>query len=236
MGNKIKSCMPYIKDICGMKIEDFHAYGFSHTTEDNREFFFMDNNADVLAVAHLDTVQSENFCEFDAKTNRILSPVLDDRLGAFVLLEYFLQDLDYDVLLTVDEEKGQSTARHFNLGKKYNWMFSFDRRGNDVVMYQYDTPEMRELLAKHNFETGKGSYSDICELEHLGCKGFNFGIGYQNAHSLNAYADVDDVYNNVEKFRKFYEANRHTHFMHKATGPLNPGSAKSNAITIVFDD
>lgn len=232
----MKRYLPFLQYICGMKIEDFRAFGFSHTTEDNRQFFFMDNNASVLAVAHLDTVQTENFCEFDANTNRILSPVLDDRLGAFLLLEYFLQDLDYDVLLTVDEEKGKSTARHFNLGKKYNWVFSFDRRGNDVVMYQYDSPELRNLLSKHNYETGRGSYSDICELEHLGCKGFNFGVGYQNAHSLDAYANIDDVYNNAEKFRQFYKANSNTHFPYKAVKPLNPGSAKSNAVTFILKD
>ncbi len=234
--NNLKSYLPYLKHICGMKIDDFRAYGISYTTGDNRKFFFMDNEADILAVAHLDTVQRKNFCKYDSKTKRILSPVLDDRLGAFIILEYLLRDLDYDVLLTVDEEECISTARHFNLGKKYKWMFSFDHRGNNVELLQYDSPEMRALLAKHNFQTDSGSYSDLYELEHLGCKGFNFGVGYHNQHSLDAYANIDDVYNNVEKFRKFYEANKNTHFVHKAKYPLYPGCAKSNAITIVLDD
>ena len=115
-------------------------------------------------------------------------------------------------------------------------MFSFDRRGNDVVMYQYDSPQMRNLLTKHDYEIGRGSYSDICELEHLRCKGFNFGVGYQNAHSLNAYVDVNDVYNNAEKFRQFYNVNRNTHFSHKASIPLNPGSATTNTITFILND
>jgi len=236
MGNQIKSYLPYLQDICKMKIDDFQAYGFEYITEDNRKFFFMDNHADILTVAHLDTVQSENFCKYDSKTDRILSPVLDDRLGAFVLLEYLMQDLDFDVLLTIDEEKGKSTARHFNIGKKYNWMLSFDRKGNDVVMYRYDSPEMRELLTKSGFEIGIGSYSDICELEHLGCKGFNFGVGYQNGHSIDAYADVKDVYNNVEKFKKFYNDNKHKHFKHTATRKLSPGSAECNAVTYIIED
>jgi len=132
-------------NIIAMDIDEFCAYGFSHATEDNRKFYFMDNEADILAVAHLDTVQQTVKFSMDKKNGLIHSPQLDDRLGAYIILEHLLRDMNYDVLLTIDEEKGRSTARSFNNGKKYNWMFSFDRRGTDAVMYQYESPEMIEV-------------------------------------------------------------------------------------------
>ena len=133
-------------EIVAMDINEFQAYGFEYKTEDGRKFFFMDNHAPVLAVAHLDTVINDISFSVNKKRKRMYSPMFDDRLGAYIILEHLLRELNYDVLLTVDEEIGKSTANSFNIGKEYNWIFSFDRKGSDVVMYQYDSPEMRKLL------------------------------------------------------------------------------------------
>lgn len=234
--NKIKNNIDMLANIIFMNIDEFRAYGFTHITEDNRKFYFMNNDADILAVAHLDTVQPEHTFKFFGIDNIIKSSMLDDRLGVYVILEHLLQDLNYDVLLTVDEEIGKSTARSFNLGKDYKWMFSFDRKGTDVVMYNYETPETVSLLSKYGFKIGKGTYSDICELEHLRCKGFNFGTGYYNAHSTQGYAELDELAENIVKFRKFYEDYKSIKLHHKPLKMKKSGSAVSQAITIKLTD
>jgi hypothetical protein len=179
----------------------------------------------------------EDICEYDKRKKTIHSGVLDDRLGAFILSEYLMRELDFDLLLTVGEEQHRSTAKFFNPeGKKYKWVFSFDRRGNDVVMYDYESPEMVKLLEKYGYEINRGSYSDICELEHLGCKAFNFGIGYQKAHSKDCYANVDDILNNVERFKRFYADNKDRHFPHVPSRPVKPGKATGTQRTYILTD
>lgn len=227
----IKSDINMISNIAFMGIDEFRAYGFIYKTEDNRKFYFMDNRADILAVAHLDTVQPEPAFKYFAQDNVIKSSVLDDRLGVYLILEHLMQDLDYDVLLTKDEEIGKSTARSFNIGKNYNWIFSFDRKGTDVVMYNYESPEMISLLSKYGFKAGKGTYSDICELEHLGCKGFNFGTGYYNAHSKQGYARLDELARNIVKFREFYNENKDIKLPHRRKSLKKPGNAEAQIIT-----
>ncbi|MCP6726064.1 hypothetical protein NL526_28810, partial [Klebsiella pneumoniae] len=68
----------------------------------------------------------------------------DDRLGLYYIMEILPSlGINVDVLLTTDEEIGQSSASEFKKaeGKQYNWMFMFDRHGyGNVVMYQYETP------------------------------------------------------------------------------------------------
>ena len=233
---RIEGNIDMLVNIIVMEIDDFKAYGFQHITEDNRQFFFADNHADVLAIAHLDTVQKEASFSYDKKDGMIYSSFMDDRLGAYILLEHLQSELKYDILLTVDEERGKSTARSFNPDKKYKWMFSFDRKGTEVVMYQYETSGLVKELDKYGFITGLGSYSDICELEHLGCKGFNFGTGYQKGHFENGYAILNETAENIIKFRNFYNANAGKHFPHKATRKLNPGSATTTAVTYILTD
>jgi len=61
-----------------------------HTKEmiKSNECIYMDNNSDILGVAHLDTVfdtsKTANF--YFENDNYIFSPKLDDRAGVFALL------------------------------------------------------------------------------------------------------------------------------------------------------
>ncbi len=233
---RIENNIDMLVNIIAMDIDEFEAYGFRHITEDNRQFFFADYHGDVLAVAHLDTVQKEPTFSHKKQDNTIYSSFLDDRLGAFIILEHLQKELKFDILLTVDEEQGRSTARSFNPDKKYNWMFSFDRKGTDTVLYQYETPELVTELSRFGLTTGKGTYSDICELEHLGCKGFNIGTGYYKGHFEDGYANLNETAENIIKFRNFYYANSGKHFPHKSTRKLNPGSATTTAVTYVLTD
>lgn len=200
--------------ILSMKEENFWKLGF----QQHNGNWFKDRGADILAVAHLDSVQPFTHVKFLKLRNqtRVYCPTLDDRLGAYMII-HELADLPYDILLTTNEEKCMSTAAQFIPPRQYNWMFEFDRGGFDVVMYNYGSIEMEKLLEAENFEVGFGSYTDICELYNLNCKGFNFGVGYYDYHSRNAYANLTGLAIQAKKFRSFFEKHKDTHFPHDNT-------------------
>lgn len=202
-----------LADICVMK--DFSDYAERHDLSDGidghkRFYYYKDNGSDILAVAHLDSVQADGSCQIIDTAAGLLavSGTLDDRLGAYVILELLPRlGVECDILLTTDEEICQSTAEDFWPDKKYHWMFSFDRGGTDVVMYEYETPDLCDLVEEAGARVGQGSFSDICQLEHLDCAGFNWGVGYQDYHSTRAHAWLDDTFRMVARFVKFYNAN-----------------------------
>lgn len=181
-----------------------------------RFYYYQDNGSDVLAVAHLDSVQEDGTCKVVETSAGLLavSGTLDDRLGVYVILELLPRlGVTCDWLLTTDEEMGQSTAEDFaedqrgDGGKDYNWMFQFDRGGTDVVMYDYETPDLVALVEDSGARVGMGSFSDICMLENLGCVGLNWGVGYQDYHGPRAHAWLEDTFRMVGSFLRFYEAN-----------------------------
>lgn len=178
-----------------------------------RFFYYRDNGADVLAVAHLDSVQADGTCTV-LQTNAgplAVSGALDDRLGVYVILELLPRlGVTVDWLLTTDEELGDSTAAEFATDKPYNWMFQFDRGGTDVVMYDYETPDLVKLVEATGARVGMGSFSDICMLEHLGCAGFNWGVGYRDYHSPRSHAWLEDTFQMVSRFMRFHTANAET--------------------------
>jgi hypothetical protein len=181
---------------------------------------FIDRGGSVLGIAHLDTVVKERDVNYLKIKNKelVMSGALDDRLGAYVLLD-LLPELGVvcDVLLTDGEESGHSTAEFFTppKGKDYHWLFQFDRRGTDVVMYSYETDEMKKLLADEGFEVGVGSFSDIGKMEDLGVKAFNFGVGYHSEHSDFCYAELLDTLAQAQKFARFYHKHHATKLVHE---------------------
>lgn len=205
--------------------DDFTPYGFTRTTLDphpsgrERFYWYRDGGpgATVLAVAHLDTVQDDRTCQITDTASGLLatSGALDDRLGAYIILD-LLPSLGIvcDVLLTTDEESGQSTASDYDPPKDYNWVIQFDRGGTDVVAYQYETDDLTTRVRASGARMGQGSYSDICELEHLGVVGLNWGTGYQDYHSPRSHAWLDDTFRCVSKFARFYRANQGTPIPH----------------------
>lgn len=190
----------------------------------DRFFYYQDNGSPILAVAHLDHVQADPTCAVveTADGPLALSGALDDRLGAYVILELLpALGVRVDWLLTTNEEMGDSTAQDFFPDhKQYNWMIEFDRGGTDVVMYQYESPETRELVKAVNARVGVGSYSDIADLDHLGCVGFNWGVGYQDYHSKRSHAFLNDTFEMVAKFLRFYQLNADVHLPYSEGLPL----------------
>ena len=199
-----------MRKVCSSKPSQLaKKYGLEEQKTPGGSAWFKDNGASVLAIAHLDSRQP--FLHFDVARLKpdtlIYCPTLDDRLGAYIILDWLqAADIKVDILLTDHEEKGRSTAGDFQFpaGKKYNWMFSFDRMGTDVVMYNYRDSLTASMLEKHGWKVGYGSYSCISELEDLGIKGFNFGTGYYNYHSEYAYASRNDIIANLRRFQNFY--------------------------------
>lgn len=215
-----------LRRICTMSETDFAAYGQvtdlgstrialpkgifgrNRYRDEPRFYVHQDNGADILGVAHLDSVQGQRFCSFYNSNMGpvVASPTLDDRLGVYVIAELLpALGVKCDWLLTVGEESCSSTAGEFGTDKQYNWIFSFDRRGTDVVMYDYETAENRERLSEVGAPVGEGSYSDICDLAHLGVAGFNWGVGYRDYHSSDAWAPLNETFLQVGRFLSFHE-------------------------------
>lgn len=211
-----------LEAICAMREDEFSAYGkrYALPTDDSRFFFYQDNKSPILAVAHLDSVQKDQSCsvvELKTGAKIVFSPVLDDRLGVWVIVDLLPKlGLRTDILLTTGEEKGRSTAELYEpKHREYNWMFQFDRKESDVVMYHYDNAERRAMLKGVGADPGWGSFSDICELGHLKVAGFNWGVGYQDYHSSRAYAWLDDTFNQVARFVRFYQLYKRQKMVHE---------------------
>lgn len=200
---------------CLSPIEDFKVEGDVVTTS-NGIYIYKDNNAKVLAVAHLDSVQKSKHFRVREKKGIVYSPQLDDRAGVYTILDLLPSlGVETDILLTDLEEVGQSTAKRFQTTKEYNWIFSFDRREDDVVGYGFDDKEWREIVKAAGFRAASGSVSDIAYMEELGCKGFNFGVGYKDEHSVGASLSVKQLRKQVTKFVDFWKANKDTKFAHE---------------------
>jgi len=189
--------------------DDFADFGVV-TSLGNRSgdsYTFRDNGSNVLGVAHLDTVQDgTDSALIDVKGESVLlSPRLDDRLGVYIITRMLPKlGIKVDWLLTTGEEIGQSSAEMFNTKKSYNWAFSFDRAGTDVVLYHHDSKPLRKILRKAGFVVGNGIYSDLSFLD-IGCAGINFGCGYNDPHGRNAYALLSDTFDMIGRFRAFYK-------------------------------
>ena len=202
-------------DICERRTEAFGGFGTVTYVGDQGDFYVhQDNGSKILGIAHLDSVMDTDGCSIvttKSGTQIVFCPTLDDRLGAYVILDLLPRmGVQTDWLLTVGEEQGASTGYEFARdhvaanGKQYNWMFQFDRTGTDVVMYDYDTPELRGKLKSVGMKPALGSFSDIASMEALGCSGFNVGVGYEDYHGPRSHAWLEDTFSQVARFCNFY--------------------------------
>ena len=196
---------------CYQTVESFKG---QHVNTPDGPYIFIDNGADILAVAHLDTVLQSVF--FIEQEGFITNPVLDDRLGVHIILDVLpALGLKYDILLTTGEEHCASTAYHFESPKKYKWMFEFDRHGADVVMYHYENGETIEAVQSVGAQVGCGSYTDLVDLDSLDCAGFNWGCAYDLEHTYSCYVDLLLCEYMIELFVDFYHKYKSTEFEYK---------------------
>lgn len=164
-------------------------------------------------------IKRSAFLKKEDSTLVVAASGLDDRLGAFIILEILPQlNVNCDIILTTNEERGMSTARGFEkyvaqkYDKKYNWFVEFDRRGEDCVTYRYDSKEFLDALKEVEFDIGVGSYTDICDMFEHGVCGMNVGVGYHDAHGAKSWFSIDMLYRNLNKFLAFYNKYKDTKF------------------------
>lgn len=202
---------------CQNPIEHYHGIGSSVIESGSDDTRFIDNGGEILGIAHLDFIDLKIPPKFDKLSQTIYSTALDDRLGVYCLLDYLPKcGLNFDILLTTDEEKCQSTAYYFETKKKYKWIFELDRMGYDIVAYQYKHKELENYLKRFGYsELGFGSYSDIADLDHLNCTGLNFGIGYYDQHTIYCHANLYFIQFCLERFINFFRLNQHKSLPHK---------------------
>jgi len=162
-----------------------------------------DGDAKVLAVAHLDYLQSGKVHRCNRK--EIVSSALDDRAGAYIALELLdVYGIKADVLLTDCEESGGSTISMLGAGMldKYNWIVELDRRGDDAVTYGYT--ELSPFLSQF-WDVKRGSCSDISKMEVISpVSAFNLGVGYYREHSEDCHLKWSVLHTQLEKLRAFY--------------------------------
>lgn len=208
--------------------DDFEAmYDMTRVAVDQHApadfYLFKDNGSNILAVAHLDTVgpheqRRANFCD-TADGTVLYSRALDDRLGAYVLAELLpSMGLTFDLLLTVGEESGQSTAQFFEPSdhhdRQYNWIIEFDRGGTDVVLYEYEDATLVDMVEETGARVEQGIFSDISYMEHVGIKAMNWGVGYRDYHYSRAHVWLDDMFEMVDYFLSFHETWHDVHLPH----------------------
>jgi hypothetical protein len=211
----MKVNLKILNNLCTLpeeKLKD-HLKAVRPNLKDHGEYLYSESpDNKVLAVAHMD-VHSVPGTQFrlvkDENTTVILHPGLDDRLGIFSILYLFPQyEIATDILLTTDEEYCMSSAKEFaeNCKKDYNWIVELDRAGDDVVMYNYDDDDsIIADLKSVGFKLGRGSYSDICELEALGVSAFNIGIGYHFQHTAQCCVILRELALQLRKLKNFYD-------------------------------
>ena len=189
---------------------------------------FIDNKADILFVAHLDTVKKPIFYgkthprdtykklhhltynKAILKGDVFHGAGFDDRLGFYTAFSLVYHDfLKADILITDHEETGGTTAQ-YHTPKDYNWVCEFDRRGSDVVTYGKETLLFKDAL-KEFFTIGHGSFSDIGKLDVNACC-FNLGVAYEEAHSQESYVVISDYVRQIALFKLFFNRYQSTRF------------------------
>lgn len=243
-----------LQAVCQMNVDDFFTAEFAASlggkviNGKNGRHLYADRGSDILLVAHTDTVNDSKLfqridIDYDNGTRDmwILTRAADDRLGVAIITKWLIMPdfgIDYDILLTEGEEKGHSTAKDFKPDKQYNWIAEFDRRGSDAVYYDNDT-EIRQLLKGVGFEVGTGSWSDVGELQDLGCKAFNVGVGYYDEHTEWAAICPRITVKQVNLFLAFYRKHRADFLARKGPGRgkwgggySDTGSSKDKVVAV----
>ena len=178
----------------------------------------VDQGASILAVCHTDTVQKPtHFARVqDTNFDWVFCETFDDRLGVYTILDQLpSMGIKMDLLFTTNEERGKSTADLLKeTVRPYNWIVEFDRRGDDVVFYEYDSPALHAAIKEVGFLKGAGSFTDICSLEHLKVSAFNVGMGHQDEHGSMARLHLPTYIQQLRLFHKFWQKNKDTAFPH----------------------
>lgn len=185
-------------------------------------------NTSPLVVCHADTVVNggDGPHPYRIEGDRVTCIALDDRLGIACMLSATGLLGGCAMLVCDDEEIGRTSAHVFSEACEPNWMVELDRRGTDVVTYDYGSPLLHGLLQGVGFEIGNGSYSDISALEHLGVIGFNVGVGYNGEHTPDCYAVLSDTRAQLERLNEFLKKFAETKLVHSVEQYFEPRDSR----------
>lgn len=189
-----------------------------HNGQDkNKRFIFIDNGADILAVAHVDTVLPVKRQRVSFQDDFVFARGLDDRLGCHVAVDILPElGIKADVLLTDNEEIGQSTAQFVEgvIPNRYRFIVEFDRGGADFVDYGQGSLELTDALTSLGIPRGFGSFSDIAFLPPSfdDIATFNMGIGYYKAHQKDSYSDLLELQEQLIAFAQLCHQHKDTVF------------------------
>lgn len=187
--------------------------GFTTYKRNKRRFAFRPGLTETspMIVCHADTVvkggEGPHNWDYNAQLHLVTSIALDDRLGIACMVDAIKSQSalsDCAMLICDEEEIGNSTAQLFDLDVQPNWMVELDRRGDDVVCYEYESALFTALLEQSGFRVGHGTFSDISYLGSMGVVGFNMGVGYHREHSQNCHADLRDTSAQLSRLLNFY--------------------------------
>jgi len=187
-------------------------------------YAYLRRGAPVLAIAHLDYIGRGQHFEVARLPGEdlVFCESLDDRLGAYIIRELLpALGIKTDVLLTTGEESANSSASDWcddfavSARDDYNWIVSFDRRGEGAVLYQYDeSPEWKFAIADY-FDLQIGTYSDISSMGRLHRCGVNIGTGYHAEHTTRCHFSTAELNAQLSRFKAFYDDYSEIAFEHK---------------------
>ena len=165
----------------------------THLSTTVRSNFTRGYKDDILLVCHADTVFYGDKYPTSLSKGKIISGGLDDRLG-IAIAQHVSPKLGTSVLITDNEEAGQSTARYVNreILDKYSVIIELDRQGLGYVDYGLSCEGLDEILRELKIKKEYGSYSDICDLDTSTAR-INLGIGYHAQHSAGCWALMTDI-------------------------------------------
>lgn len=179
-------------------------------TDKRHMWFISEKPAKHLLVAHLDAVT-----DLDNKTyikkDVLMNKGLDDRLGLYTCLYLQAKYQCFDILLTDNEETGQSTAQHFSC-PDYNFIIEFDKAGiEEFVMYDTSDDLGEAIIESTGYIEGFGSYSDIADIS-TDTASVNWCICYREYHTKNSHVLISEYMQSISDFELFFSENKDNRF------------------------
>lgn len=198
------------------------------------------NNKPVF-VSHMDTIATDYSVPVVEVFGILIRPggyILggDDRAGINAIL-YHANELNF--VFTVDEETGAKGAIALAANdefrddcKNITFFCEIDRRnGNNIIghTHGYCDENLEDLVMDAcedivEFESVRGSFTDIDKFVDVICQGFNISAGYYNAHTGSEYLNIGEYLDIVDCVPLINGINISQKVRDKKTYPVTYGS------------
>lgn len=196
---------------------------YQDLAEPKNNYIFAEGTEPWLLVAHTDTVKptpTELMYTYSSKDAHLQFPRFisgvgglgaDDRSGVAMAVRLLHDGHRPHLFFPSGEESGLLGTRQFikafdPKSIKVNFMFQFDRQGNnDIVNYDDASKELMNHFTKEYFVESIGSFTDIKDLmPFFNVSGLNFSVGYTNQHTASEVLDLNGFYNVYLSFTKLF--------------------------------